>query len=91
MSNLTPTEAREELTRLCIFMEEELRTNGGALADYARSYIAACQRMLRGPRYTRDEAIAAQVNYILANLSGWRGEQARATKRKLKLIERALR
>lgn len=56
----------------------------GANMGFAKSYAFAGRHLLT------PEGIKMQANYILANLSGWRGPQAKATRQLLKDIVQEL-
>ena len=68
----------EDFHKLCVEVIEAAKYSSGAGLSWAREYAQA------GLRMSTAEEISVQAKYILANLSGWRGPEARAAKAKLK-------
>lgn len=57
----------------------------GYLMQYAQAYAtAALQNKMEG------EELRVQLLYVLNNLTGWRGETARETKKTLKTLKKPL-
>lgn len=67
---------RHEAIRAIVRVADE---KGNGLIQYAASYALAAERM-----HLTGEAWRVQCLYILGNLSGWRGEEAKAVKAWLK-------
>ena len=75
----------EELGEIFTLMQTVIDHASGRYADYAKTYAEASLEAF--VRYG-NEGLEHQIPYVLANLSGWRGELARETKAALKKFNR---
>ena len=57
--------------------EEWAKESKGQYAGYALTYINAIPRAIN---YYGEKGLKVQLNYVLANLAGWRGDTARESK-----------
>ena len=83
MSSLLTVDLRRALQGVVAWAE----TSSGANATAARIYaLHAPQAMMEAVDMGRDpkDGLSMQINYVLANLQYWRGEEARHVKKVLK-------
>lgn len=75
----------EQVERIFELMDVVLNNATGRYADYAKTYAKAS---IEAYMVYGDEGLEHQIPYVLANLSGWRGDLARNTKAELKKFNR---
>ena len=84
LENVERAMIRETLTRGCEYLLRTPTING-----YAQAYAKSMLDLLDGRQAfdPNGHAIAVQIDYILSNLSDWRGETARSLKKTFKEIK----
>tara|TARA_Y100000004_G_C8608423_1_gene283640 strand:+ start:119 stop:370 length:252 start_codon:yes stop_codon:yes gene_type:complete len=75
----------EQVERIFELMATVIAHASGEFAEYAKTYAASS---IEAYVVYGNEGLEQQIPYVLANLDGWRGDLAKATKAELKTFNR---